>query len=111
LKVLLIQRELEPFRGGWALPGGFVRMDENLEDAARRELLEETGLERGFLEQLFTFGDVDRDPRGRVVSVAYYALGKLAEHRVRAPTDAREAAWLALWYTPALSFDRQRSPP
>jgi len=108
LKVLLIQRELEPFRGGWALPGGFVRMDENLEDAGRRELLEETGLERVFLEQLFTFGDVDRDPRGRVVSVAYYALVKLGDHRVRAATDAREAAWFAVWDTPSLAFDHER---
>ena len=68
LKVLLIQRDIEPFEGHWALPGGFVQMDEGLPDAARRELKEETGLSRVFLEQLFTFGDVDRDPRGRVVS-------------------------------------------
>lgn len=108
LKVLLIRRELPPFRGRWALPGGFVRIDEDLESAARRELEEETGLEKLFLEQLYTFGDVDRDPRGRVVSVAYYALVKLGDHRVRAATDAREAGWFAVWDTPSLAFDHER---
>ena len=70
LKVLLIQRALEPFKGKWALPGGFVRVNETLDDAARRELDEETGLKNVFLEQLYSFGTVDRDPRERVVSVA-----------------------------------------
>src|SRR4051794_13242896 len=74
LKVLLIQRDLAPFRGKWALPGGFVQMNETLDDAARRELQEETGITRLFLEQLYTFGAVQRDPRERVVTVAYYAL-------------------------------------
>ena len=74
LKVLLIERDLEPFKGHWALPGGFVNMDETLEQAALRELQEETGLRDLYLEQLYTFGQVDRDPRGRTVSVAYYAL-------------------------------------
>ena len=77
LKVLLIQRDLDPFAGKWALPGGFVHMDESLEEAARRELAEEAGVSNVFLEQLYTFGDVNRDPRGRVVTVAYYALVKL----------------------------------
>ena len=84
LKVLLIQRAIERFLGTWALPGGFVHMDETLEEAARRELREETGLADVFLEQLYTFGAVERDPRGRVVSVAYYALVNLRDHRVRA---------------------------
>ena len=90
LKVLLIQRDVPPFRGQWALPGGFVRMDEDLEQAARRELREETGVSLPdlYLEQLYTFGAVDRDPRFRVVSVAYYALVNLADHRVQAGTDA-----------------------
>src|SRR5213595_1917479 len=74
LKVLLIQRGLDPFKGRWALPGGFVRVDETLDEAACRELREETGLKHVFLEQLYTFGQVDRDPRERVVSVAYYSL-------------------------------------
>src|SRR5690242_19025156 len=78
LKVLLIQRGLEPFQGCWALPGGFVRVDETVDAAARRELEEETGIRNVFLEQLYTFGALDRDPRERVVSVAYYALVKLA---------------------------------
>lgn len=108
LKVLLIQRDLEPFRGRWALPGGFVRVEETLEDAARRELAEETGLDRVWLEQLYTFGDLDRDPRERVVSVAYYALVKLADHRVQAATDARDAAWFSVAELPTLAFDHER---
>src|SRR5215471_21407433 len=79
LKVLLIERGLEPFKGRWALPGGFVRLEETLDEAARRELEEEAGLDNVFLEQLYTFGAANRDPRERVVSVAYYALVKLSE--------------------------------
>src|SRR6478752_2342448 len=88
LKVLLIQRGLEPFKGRWALPGGFVRVEETVDDAARRELGEEAGLKNVFLEQLYTFGALGRDPRERVVSVAYYALVKLADHDTTAATDA-----------------------
>ena len=105
LKVLLIQRALEPFEGKWALPGGFVRVDETLEEAARRELAEETGLDNIFLEQLFTFGAVDRDPRERVVSVAHYALVNLRDHEVRAATDAKAAAWFGVHDVPSLAFD------
>lgn len=105
LKVLLIQRGQAPFEGQWALPGGFVRVDEALEAAARRELEEETGLHKVYLEQLYTFGAVDRDPRERVVSVAYYALVKLSEHRVQAATDARDAAWFGVHDVPSLAFD------
>jgi 8-oxo-dGTP diphosphatase len=108
LKVLLIQRDIEPFVGKWALPGGFVRLEETLEEAARRELQEETGLEKVFLEQLFTFGGIKRDPRERVVTVTYYALVKLTDHRVHAATDARSAAWFALGDTPKLAFDHDR---
>lgn len=108
LKVLLVQRGLEPFLGRWALPGGFVREDEGVDEAARRELEEETGLARVFLEQLFTFGAPGRDPRGRVISVAHYALVKLADHRVRAATDAREARWFPVRDTPPLAFDHDR---
>ncbi len=108
LKVLLIQRDLAPFEGKWALPGGFVRMDESLEEAARRELAEEAGVSNVFLEQLYSFGDTDRDPRGRVVTVAYYALVKLSDHAVRAATDARNAAWFGVDDVPQLAFDHDR---
>jgi len=105
LKVLLIERDLEPFRGKWALPGGFVHVDETLEAAARRELREETGLTKVFLEQLFTFGEVDRDPRERVVTVAYFSLVNLADHRVQSATDARDAAWFSASEAQGLAFD------
>jgi ADP-ribose pyrophosphatase YjhB (NUDIX family) len=105
LRVLLIQRGLPPFEGKWALPGGFVRIDEPLEEAARRELEEETGLGKVFLEQLYTFGAVARDPRERVVSVAFYALVNLRDHHVHAATDARDAAWFGVSDVPRLAFD------
>src|ERR1051325_7196453 len=105
LKVLLIQRALEPFKGKWALPGGFVRLDETLEEAARRELAEETGLTDVFLEQLYSFGAVKRDPRERVVTVAYYALVKLAGHATKAATDAADARWFPISKVPKLAFD------
>ena len=105
LKVLLIERELAPFAGTWALPGGFVNMDESIEQAVRRELQEETGLSNVFLEQLYTFGTPDRDPRERVVSVAHFAIVKLADHQVKAATDARNAAWFAVTDIPPLAFD------
>lgn len=108
LRVLLIQRGSEPFAGRWALPGGFVLMEESLDEAARRELREETGLSKVFLEQLYTFGEPGRDPRGRVVSVAYYALVNLNEHAPKADTDARSAAWFSLADLPALAFDHDR---
>jgi 8-oxo-dGTP diphosphatase len=108
LKVLIIQRDLPPFEGKWALPGGFVRLDETLEEAARRELQEETGIENVYLEQLYTIGELDRDPRERVVTVAYYALVKLSDHRVQAATDARSAAWFAIDDVPPLAFDHEK---
>lgn len=105
LEVLLIRRGIEPFLGRWALPGGFMHEAETLEDAARRELEEETGLRKVFLEQLYSFAAIDRDPRERVVTVAYYALVKLSDHKVRAATDATDAAWFALSDLPELAFD------
>jgi 8-oxo-dGTP diphosphatase len=105
LKVLLIQRGQAPFEGQWALPGGFVHMDETIDEAARRELEEETGVSHVFLEQLYTFGSVKRDPRERVVTVSYYALVKLSDQRIRASTDARNAAWFAVDDLPKLAFD------
>jgi 8-oxo-dGTP diphosphatase len=105
LKVLLIQRQAAPFQSHWALPGGFVNIDEALEDAARRELAEETGLEAPYLEQLYTFGAPPRDPRERVISVAYYALVNLAHHAVRAASDAKNVAWFRVAELPSLAFD------
>jgi 8-oxo-dGTP diphosphatase len=108
LKLMLIQRNLPPFENSWALPGGFVRVDEALDEAARRELREETGLEKVYLEQLFTFGAVNRDPRERIVTVAYYALVRLENHIVQASTDAKSAAWFALDDLPPLAFDHSQ---
>jgi len=105
LKILLIQRDIEPFAGRWALPGGFVKLDETLEESALRELQEETGLSKVYLEQLYTFGNPGRDPRERVVTVAYYALVKLLDYKVQAATDARNAAWFAVDDMPKLCFD------
>ena len=104
LKVMLIERGQAPFKGRWALPGGFVRLDETLDEAARRELEEETGLKRLFLEQLYPFGGIKRDPRERVVSVAYYALCNLRDHKVQGATDAANAAWFGLHDLPSLAF-------
>ena len=108
LKVLLIERDLPPFEGKWALPGGFVRVEESLDDAALRELEEETGLKKVFLEQLYTVGDLKRDPRERVVTVAYYALVRLSSHKVQAATDARQALWFAIDGLPKLAFDHDK---
>jgi 8-oxo-dGTP diphosphatase len=108
LKVLLIQRKLPPYKGKWALPGGFVQMAESVDEAAVRELREETGVENVFLEQLYTFGAVGRDPRDRIISVAYYALINLQEHPVQAATDASDAQWFELADLPVLGFDHEK---
>lgn len=108
LKVLLIRRGIEPYRNRWALPGGFVRQEETLDDAARRELQEETGLQKVYLEQLYTFSEIKRDPRERVISVAYFALVRRAEHLPQAATDAAEAAWFELKKIPRLAFDHTK---
>jgi 8-oxo-dGTP diphosphatase len=108
LQVLLIKRGIPPFVGRWALPGGFIRKGESLEAAARRELEEETGVRDVYLEQLYTFGDPDRDPRGRIVTVAYYALLTGEAGPAVAGTDAGEAMWVPARQHPALAFDHER---
>jgi len=105
LKVLLIKRGIEPYKGAWALPGGFVLEDESVDDAARRELAEETSVEDIYLEQLYTFGEVDRDPRTRVVTVAYFALIDADSVEIHGGTDASQAAWHSMYSTPTLAFD------
>jgi len=105
LKLLLIRRAGEPYRGKWALPGGFVRLDEDLEAAARRELEEETGVTGVYLEQLYTFGHPERDPRERVITIAYYALIPSDKVRLQAATDAEAVGWFGLGELTSLAFD------
>jgi 8-oxo-dGTP diphosphatase len=104
LHLLLIRRLAKPFENRYALPGGFVRVEESLDTAATRELREETGVEKVYLEQLYSFGDPKRDPRGRVITVAYYALVPQT-HVLRAGTDASDAAWFPITDVPSLAFD------
>ena len=109
LRVLLIRRKHPPFEGCWALPGGFVGIDEPLEEAAARELFEETGVKDLYLEQLYTFGDPDRDPRGRVITVAYFAIMSAdAAQSTRAGDDASETRWFDVYHLPPLAFDHER---
>ena len=108
LMVLLIKRANEPFKGEWALPGGFVQIDEDLETGARRELLEETGVKDVYLEQLYTYGAVDRDPRERVITVAYYALVPSDKMEIRAASDAEGVGWFSVDKLPELAFDHAR---
>jgi 8-oxo-dGTP diphosphatase len=109
LEVLLIKRKYEPFKADWALPGGFVLDDDQtLEAAAVRELYEETNVSNVYLEQLYTFGDIGRDPRGRIVTVAYLALLNQEELELRASTDASGVAWWPVHDLPALAFDHNR---
>lgn len=103
LRVLLVERGVEPYKGRWAFPGGFLQMDESAEAGALRELQEETGLKKAYLKQFHTFSDPARDPRERVITIAYYALVRLQE--VKGGDDAAKAAWFPLDEVPALAFD------
>ena len=105
LKVLLIERSIEPFIGEWALPGGFVGENETAEECARRILQKEACLDNLFMEQLFTFSNLDRDPRFRVISIAYYALVKLSDYEAKAGMDASNINWFSLSEIPKLAFD------
>lgn len=107
ISVLLIKRKYEPYKGKWAIPGGFVRNDESLESAVERELREETGIKINYLEQLYTFGKPPRDPRGRVVSVAYFGLVRPNAFEISASTDAEQVQWFNINELPELSFDHK----
>ena len=106
LSVLLIKRGIEPFKDHWAFPGGFIKMDEDAETGARRELREETSLETAHIEQFGCFSEVNRDPRERVITIAYYALVKKSE--VVGGDDASEAHWFPIDNVPPLAFDHDR---
>lgn len=103
LQVLLIERGIEPFKGRWAFPGGFIKMDETAEEGALRELKEETGMENAFIQQFHTFSNPLRDPRERVITIAFYALVRILE--VKGGDDAASARWFPLDEIPALAFD------
>jgi len=105
LKVLLIERGVEPYKGQWAFPGGFLRMDETAEEGAARELKEETGLSSVFIEQLQAFSGVNRDPRERVITIAFFAVVKISE--VKADDDASNAQWFSIKSIPTLAFDHE----
>jgi 8-oxo-dGTP diphosphatase len=107
LQVLLVKRGVPPFEGQYAIPGGFLREGESLEEAALRELYEEAGVRNLFLEQLYTFGDPKRDPRGRVITVAYYALFASDKLSLVAGADAAEAKWFPASGLPPLAFDHK----
>ncbi len=106
-RILLIQRKKDPFAGMWALPGGFIEMDETLEQACRRELEEETGLVAEKLTQFKAFGDIHRDPRHRTISVVFYTLLKTPE-KPKGMDDAADAKWFSLHHLPPLAFDHQK---
>lgn len=109
LHVLLVRRKRWPYEGYWAIPGGFVQMHESLEDAARRELEEETGVRDIYIEQLYTFGDPDRDPRTRVISVAYFALVRADRQRLRVSEESLDVRWFPVRAAPSpLAFDHDR---
>lgn len=103
LKLLLVERGIPPFKGMWALPGGYLQMDEDAIDGAKRELFEETGLRDAYIEQFRTFSAVDRDPRGRVITIAHLALVRISE--VKGGDDAAKARWFPLKDVPQLAFD------
>ena len=107
LKCLLIRRGGKPYKGRWALPGGFVGIEEDLDACARRELREETGVQGVYLEQLYTFGRPKRDPRERVISVAYYALVPSDRLVLQAASDAEAVGWFGMHELPALAFDHE----
>lgn len=108
LEIILVKRGINPYKGMWALPGGFVEIKEALEDAAKRELIQETGVKDVYLEQLYTFGDPERDPRERVITVSYFALIPSERIKLKATTDVTDAAWFVVHNLPKLAFDHKQ---
>lgn len=108
LQVLLVKRRSWPFEGMWAIPGGFINMNESLEEAAKRELQEETGVQDVYLEQLYTFGAPGRDPRTRVITVVYFALLDADRLQVKAADDAANVGWFSVYQLPSLAFDHDK---
>ncbi len=108
LKVLLVKRQETPYRGSWALPGGIVSQEESVDAAALRELQEETNIGNIYLEQLYTFGEPNRDPRGRVITVAYYALVNWQQFQLKVRQRVSEASWFPVKRLPPLAFDHRR---
>ena len=108
LKLLIIKRKIPPFKGQYALPGGFVLINENLGEAAKRELMEETGVKDVFLKKLHAFGDVGRDPRGRVITIPYLALINGEKVKLNASSDAELAKWHSVYDLPELAFDHKK---
>lgn len=107
LKILLTKRAIEPYIGMWAFPGGFINVDETADDCARRKLKEEAGLEDIFLEQLYTFTNIERDPRERIVSIAYYALVRSTDYVLNIGTNIEDVQWFSLNDIPQLAFDHR----
>jgi 8-oxo-dGTP diphosphatase len=106
LNVLLVERGVEPYKGRWAFPGGFMKMDETALQGAKRELKEETGLENAYIKQFHAFTDPNRDPRERVITIAYYALVRISE--VKGGDDAAKAEWFPISKVPSLAFDHDQ---
>lgn len=108
ISVLLIKRRLEPFQGMWALPGGFVKTGESLDDAVNRELKDEAGVDVNYLEQLYSFGSPDRDPRQHVVTIAYFGVVRPQDFKIIAQSDAEDVAWFNIKKLPRLAFDHKK---
>jgi len=107
IEILLIKRKKDPYKDYWALPGGFLEIEETPEDGARRELKEETGLDIDVLKEAGTFGDIDRDPRGRTITIAFYTFINHRNRKIAAKTDAAEVKWFSIKELPEMAFDHK----
>jgi 8-oxo-dGTP diphosphatase len=107
IEVLLVKRKKEPYKDFWALPGGFLEIEETPEEGARRELKEETGLNIDVLKEVGTFGEIDRDPRGRTITIAFYTFVKIHSSQLQASSDARAVKWVSIKELPEMAFDHR----